>query len=252
MAGWAARIFSFSVYELDQWVSQQASQVLPGSRVLDVGAGSCRYRSLFAHCEYKTQDFKQHVGSTVGPLADRGIWKYGDIDYVSDAANIPVPDGAFDVILCTEVLEHVPEPIQVVRELGRILKSGGKLILSAPLTSGLHQEPFHFYGGYTPYWYQRFLGEAGFEHIEVTANGGFFKHYGQESQRFSALLDPRRVHGLARYFLLPFWLITLPWFRLVLPLACHWLDRLDTHRGFTVGYHVTAYKLQGRANSEGF
>ncbi len=32
--------------------------------------------------------------------------------------------------------------------------------------------------------------------------------------------------------------LTLPLFRLALPLACHWLDALDTHRGFTVGYHI--------------
>jgi hypothetical protein len=140
------------------------------------------------------------------------------------------------------VLEHVPEPIGVVYELARILCSGGKLLLTAPLGSGLHQEPYHYYGGYTPHWYYKFLADAGFTEIQITPNGGFFKHYGQESERFSSFIDPRRVSGFARYLLAPLWLSTLPWFRWVLPLASYYLDFLDTHKGFTVGYHVTAVR----------
>jgi SAM-dependent methyltransferase len=238
--GQLKKVFAFADFERDHWVAHIASKVKPDSRVLDVGAGPCRYRELFAHCDYKSQDFCQHEGSTVGSLADKGIWSYGDIDYVSDATAIPVEDASFDVILCTEVLEHVPEPSKVLLECGRILRNGGLLILSAPLTSGLHQEPHHYFGGFTPYWYERELKSAGFESIDVQPNGGFFKHYGQETQRFSALLDPRRTRGLARLVVTPFWLLTLPLFRVIMPLACHGLDRLDTHRGFTVGYHVTA------------
>ncbi len=238
---WLSVIFRFGDTERDRWVARQARSLPAGSRVLDVGAGPCRYRPLFAHCDYKTQDFMQHEGSTVGPLADKGQWGYGQIDYFSDVMQIPVTDGFFDAVLCTEVLEHVPEPIRVVRELSRILRGGGRLFLTAPLGSGLHQEPHHYYGGYTPYWYHRFLDEAGFEQITVTPNGGFFKHYGQESQRFSAWIDPRRVLRWG-ILLTPIWFLTLPWFRLILPIACYYLDRLDSHRGFSVGYHVTAVK----------
>ncbi len=244
-----AKIFAFGGYERHAWVAEQARQIPPGSRVLDVGAGSCRYRTLFAHCTYKTQDFKGHEGSEVGPLADKDYWQYGHIDYVSDATSIPVADGSFDAVLCTEVLEHVAEPIRVVHEFSRILRPGGRLLLTAPLGSGLHMEPNHHYGGYTPYWYHRFLGEAGFGEIVVQPNGGFFKHYGQESQRFSAWIDPRRTAGFSRILLAPLWLLTLPWFRLVLPVMCHHLDRLDSHRGFTVGYHVMAQKRAGDPSS---
>jgi SAM-dependent methyltransferase len=236
------KIFFFSAYEEDNWVKNQAAMIPAGSKVLDVGAGPCRFRPLFAHCDYRTQDFCQHEGSSLGPLADRGQWSYGKIDFICDASSIPIPDGSVDVVLCTQVLEHVPDPICVVKEIARILRGGGKLLLTAPLGCGLHQEPHHYYGGYTPYWYERFLTSAGFEDIVVTPNGGFFKHYGQESQRFSAMIDPRRVPMMSKFILAPIWLLTIPYHRLLLPLACHYLDRLDTHCGFTVGYHVTAVR----------
>ncbi len=232
-------IFAFNDYGRDAWVAAQAQRLPEGARILDVGAGPCRYRTLFSHCRYESQDFAQYKGSDRGPFSDRLQWSYGKIDYVSDATAIPVSAAAFDAVLCTEVLEHVPDPVGVVNELGRILKPGGRLLLTAPLGSGLHQEPYHFYGGYTPYWYQRFLPAAGFENIEVEANGGFFKHYAQESRRFSALLDPRRTKD--GWPVVPlFWFLTLPWFRVAMPLVCHYLDRFDRHRGFTVGYHVSA------------
>jgi SAM-dependent methyltransferase len=233
-------VFNFGVVERDRWVATLARALPSGSRVLDVGAGPARYRPLFSHCDYRTQDFCQHFGSSEGNLPEGDRWKYGQIDYVSDAESIPVPDAAFDAVICTEVLEHVPRPEKVVRELGRVLRSGGALIATAPLGSGLHQEPHHFYGGFTPYWYNRFLVEAGFKDIVVTPNGGFFKHYGQESQRFSALLDPRRLKAVPAVMMFPLWLLSLPLFRVALPIFCHLVDGLDKSRGFTVGYHVTA------------
>ncbi len=119
-------LLAFNQLLRDRWMTEQANQVPEGSRVLDVGAGSSPYRRLFAHCDYHTQDFAQ---LNAEQLRHGG---YGPIDYVSDATAIPVPDAGFDLVLCTEMLEHVPEPIRVIRELARILKPGGRLLLSAP------------------------------------------------------------------------------------------------------------------------
>ena len=150
MIQYIKRLMFFNLRCRDAWVKQQSGLIPPGSRVLDVGAGSCPYRVLFTHCDYRTHDFEQLKSEQL-----RGHQGYGRVDYVSDICAIPVPDASFDIALCTEVLEHVPDPIRAVREFGRILKPGGTLLLTAPLGSGLHQEPFHFYGGYTPHWYRR-------------------------------------------------------------------------------------------------
>ena len=146
-------------------------------------------------------------------------------------------------VLSTEMLEHVPDPVSVVREIARILRRDGTLILTAPLGSGIHQEPFHFYGGYTPYWYERFLGEAGFDRIEITPNGGFFRHFGQEALRFLRLSSPTRMGGVSGVLWAPFWIALLPLLGLVLPSIAPWLDRFDREQRFTVGYHVTARRV---------
>lgn len=234
----ASDLLAFNLRNRDRWIAEQAACVPAASKVLDVGAGSAPYRALFAHCDYKTQDFAQ---LREDQLRHRG---YAPIDVVSEANAIPVPDASFDVVICTEVLEHVPEPIAVVRELGRIVAPGGRLILTAPLGSGIHQEPYHFYGGYTPYWYQRFLQEAGFGSIAVTANAGTLRHVAQETIRFVRMTRP---FGFAAPWYvhlawLPFWLVLAPVLALGVPLAARLLDEFDREQRFTVGYHVTAIR----------
>jgi predicted O-linked N-acetylglucosamine transferase (SPINDLY family)/glycosyltransferase involved in cell wall biosynthesis/SAM-dependent methyltransferase len=186
-----AEIHDFNQLARDRWVRGKAQSVPAGSRVLDVGAGTCLYRPLFAHCDYKTHDFAQYEGVKHG-----GGTGYGNIDYVSDILAIPVPDASFDVILCTEVLEHVPEPIKVLAEIARILRPGGRAFVTAPLGSHLHQLPFHFYGGYTPEWYKRFGAACGLNPIEITPNGGFFKHLAQECARAAYMYSQQtNLHG---------------------------------------------------------
>ncbi|MDR3465415.1 MAG: class I SAM-dependent methyltransferase [Xanthobacteraceae bacterium] len=234
-------LLAFNLRNRDLWIAEQARAVPAGARVLDVGAGSAPYRKLFAHCDYKTQDFAQ--------LRDDQLRHggYATIDIFCEAHAIPVRDASFDVVLCTEMLEHVPEPIAVVRELGRILAPGGRLILTAPLGSGIHQEPYHFYGGYTPFWYRRFLAAAGFGEIVVTANAGTLRHVAQETIRFVRMTWPFGL-GAPWYVALawlPAWLVLAPVLALGVPLAARWLDRYDRAQRFTVGYHVTAVRGTG-------
>ncbi len=140
------------------------------------------------------------------------IGKYTPLDYKSDVTAIAVANESFDV--------------------------------AAPLASILHQEPYHFYGGYTPHWYRRFLPSVGLEVEHIEANGGFFRLFGQEAQRFSALIDPRRTaHTTWRWpGLVALWLVTLPFLRVLFPLLGAVLDRLGLERICTAGYHVAAVK----------
>ena len=142
------------------------------------------------------------------------------------------------------MLEHHPEPIKVVKELARILKPGGILLLTAPLGSGIHQEPFHFYGGYTPYWYKKFLSEAGFGQITIVANEGFYRFFAQESLRYLQVSAPWRIPAgfLVRVIWAPLWLLLLPFLGLLMPALGVLIDGWDQEKRFTVGYHVRAVR----------
>ncbi len=148
-----------------EWVRHQASLIPEGAKVLDIGAGQTLYREAFAHTKYVTQDFAQTPD-----------FEYGKIDIVSDINSIPLPDSSQDYILCSEVFEHIPEPLKALKEITRLLKPAGRLIFTAPLASGQHQAPYHFYGGYTRYWYQKFFTENKLAISSLQPNGGLNTH----------------------------------------------------------------------------
>ena len=225
----------FAEYEHSKWVERAAKQLPDGSKILDIGAGPCRFRDFFKHCEYKAHDFAKLEAKVFGT-------GYGQLDYISDILEIPVETDSFDAILCTQVLEHVPEPILAIKEFARILKPGGILLLTAPQRSGIHQAPYHYYGGYTKFWYEKFLAENGFEKLTIEPNGGFFKHYGEASQQFVAILFPAQgLKWWRRWFLFPIYLVA-KLYALLVGIACHYLDFLDEKKSMTVGYHVKAIK----------
>lgn len=229
-------LVNFNQRRRDEWVAGLARRLPPGTRILDVGAGPCRYRPFFSHCRYVAQDLAEYEGTPVGLLKEK--WEYGELDYVGDAASVPAEDDSFDAVLCTEVLEHVPEPIKVLKEIGRILRPGGWAFISAPLGSGLHQQPFHFYGGFTPHFYRRFLTQFGFRIVSIEPNGHFFRMLLQEMNRGISTVLSRRMY--------PPW-HPADWLCRVASShrVARWLSRLDDEipiEEFTVGYHVEAQK----------
>lgn len=109
----------------DNWVKEQLSLIPDGKRILDAGAGEWRYKPFCSHLKYVSQDFCQYSGQGDDHGLQTGKWDTSHLDIVSDIVAIPEPDASFDVILCMEVLEHIPKPEAAIKEFSRLLCPGG-------------------------------------------------------------------------------------------------------------------------------
>lgn len=181
----------------DEWVISKLKSIGGGQTLLDAGAGEQRYRKYCTHLQYKSQDFCQYDGvNGDGRGMKNEYWDTSNIDIVSDIINIPVKDATFDNILCTEVLEHIPQPEAAIKEFGRILKSGGRLLLTAPFNSYTHMAPYHYCDGFNIYWYKYWLPKYGFAIKEMKASGNFFSKMEQDIWILEDLA-PKYGYGLS-------------------------------------------------------
>lgn len=164
----------------NKWIKKQLDEIPKGSKILDAGAGEQFWKPYCDHLIYVSQDFCQYNGKSNDIGLQSREWKYHQIDIVSDITDIPVADNSFDAVLCTEVLEHVPNPNAALKELIRVIKRGGRLILTAPFCSLTHMAPYHFCSGFNIYWFENALNENGARIIASKRNGNYYEWLRQE------------------------------------------------------------------------
>ena len=169
------------------WLREMLSRLPQGLRILDAGAGELANKELCAHLRYVSQDFGRYEGSGDGTGLQTGLWDTSRVDILCDISAIPEPDGAFDAILCSEVLEHLPDPLAALDEFVRLLKPSGTLILTAPFASLVHFAPYHFCTGFSRYWYEHHLPARGIRIEELSPNGDWFAYCGQELARLGRM-----------------------------------------------------------------
>lgn len=165
------------------WLERKLNELSPGARILDAGAGEQRFKGLCSHLHYVAQDFAQYDGQGNTRGLQTGTWDQTRLDIVSDISQIPEADASFDAVMCVEVFEHLPAPLLAIREFSRLLKPGGRLILTAPFCSLTHFAPYHFYTGFNRYFFEKHLSENGFAIEELVENGNFFEYVAQEVRR---------------------------------------------------------------------
>jgi SAM-dependent methyltransferase len=144
------------------------------------------------------------------------------VDVLCPADAIPLPDQSFDVVLCTQTIEHIANFPGVLREAYRLLRPGGLFFLSAPMYWHLHEEPYDFFR-FTKYGLQVGLEQAGFDVEQVEPNGG----------KWSLL-------GLALLHTLPPRLTGWRWFTGFTNSLFLWLDQRQFDAVNTSNYFVTA------------
>jgi len=171
----------------EAWLETTLKRLTPGSRILDAGAGELKYKKFCQHLKYVSQDFAQYDGTGNGVGLQTKTWDQTRLDIVSDIASIPEPDGSFDAIMCIEVLEHIPYPVDAIRELTRLLRPGGDLIVTAPFCSLTHFAPYFYQTGYSRYFYEYWLADLGYEILDMQFNGNYFEYLAQELHRLPSI-----------------------------------------------------------------
>lgn len=122
--------------------------------LLDVGCGVKPYRCLFNSPRYIGLDIDSEL------TRKRGI---ADVFY--DGAHFPLRDGEFESVLCNQVLEHVFTPDAFLQEVHRVMRPGGKLLLTVPFLWDEHEQPFD-YARYSSFGLRALLERNGFRIIE--------------------------------------------------------------------------------------
>jgi len=142
--------------------------------LLDLGCGGKPYYDLFAN------RIMGYLGLDYPPthLAVEEVARVAMADVYGDGAHLPLRSEIVDTVLCTQTLEHVPEPWTVMDEIARVLRPGGHLILTVPLEWGLHGEPYDFYR-YTMYGLRHLAERSGLVVKYIRPRGGFWALTGQ-------------------------------------------------------------------------
>jgi SAM-dependent methyltransferase len=142
---------------LAAWLERQA-RIGEGYRVLDVGCGPKPYYPFFAGRA------SEYIGVDVveNPVAElRG-----------SVESLPVEDGSFDLVLCTQVLEHCDDPAQAVRELRRVTAPGGRVLASTHGVQWYHPSPVDYWRWTHEGLRRLFTTNADWSELEVEPSGG--------------------------------------------------------------------------------
>lgn len=232
MPGWLRTRIEVNWYESLRLLEQAKEQIPAGARVLDAGSGEGRYKDFFDHTNYIGLDL------AVGDAA----WDYTGLDTVGDLRELPFSNDSFDAAICVQTLEHVNDPFQVISEIGRVLKPGGRFYLSAPMAWHQHQKPHDFFR-YTSFGFKHLLELSGMRITEIRPMGGYFWFLSYNLQMLHYYLFPRLTARWQWWVQLPYQIVTQTLFFIMLPILLFYLDRIDQVKDHTLGWVCIAEKI---------
>jgi SAM-dependent methyltransferase len=107
----------------------------PGHRILEVGCGGGHVLRMFPQCILTGVD----VSGEMIAKARRNLDGYPVRLLKGELGELDLPEGGFDRIVCSEVLEHVVHPEELVESMGRLLAPGGRAVITIPNDALIHR-----------------------------------------------------------------------------------------------------------------
>lgn len=157
--------------------------------VLDFGGGEMPYRGVAEARSWRSLEYAPSLGGPdLNGLARQSRLARDHLYY--DGHTIPLPDNAVDTVLATEVLEHVFNLEQILAELHRVLKPGGRLVATLPFAMYEHEVP-HDFARYTSFAVRDRLERTGFvveslEKLSACSKSGCRWQHGSGGRRRGA------------------------------------------------------------------
>jgi 2-polyprenyl-3-methyl-5-hydroxy-6-metoxy-1,4-benzoquinol methylase len=160
----------------------------PGTNFLDLGAGLSPFRPFIETNggRYFSQDFSSYIPNAEEFGLQNKDWNYPSHDYVCDIADFE-PGYLFDNLICTEVLEHVADPIAVLQKISQIVMPDARVIITVPMLSLVHQAPHFYSAGLSTFWFKKWAPTFGLQINEIVISGNF-----------ADLLDQEILRGLSQ------------------------------------------------------
>lgn len=214
----------------------------PGAVVFDIGCGDKPFAS----------DVRGLGCTYIGVDIADGFYKEKP-DLIGTATDVPAADEVADVIISSQVLEHLENPVSALEEAHRLLKPGGVLLCSFPFLYPIHAPPYD-YGRYTRFFISRAAERLGYEVLSEEAFAGYWRLCGMAFALYAQSFNrgPLKHTGI-----IPAVIAMQQWFcvgmhgleRLVVRLAGK--DRSKFHQNWPVNYVFALGKLQEQVPKSG-
>ncbi len=158
-------MFSFNYHNVSRIIKdiKESAHLFKGVLV-DIGAGRSPYYNLFSVDQYIAVD----LPGSLPQGEQRNITQM-----VGNVLELPLNDSSCDCAVSMQVLEHVPDTDKALKEIYRIMKENGTVLISVPHISPIHLEP-HDYYRFTPIGMAHLLKKNGFSIVTVKQQGGLF------------------------------------------------------------------------------
>lgn len=199
------------------------SKTITSKKILDLGCGSKPYSALFAGNDY--------IGIDVHDSGHKNSSKDNDVFF--DGKNIPFANSSFDIVICTQVLEHAQDPEILIHEASRVLKSGGIFYVTCPMVWQEHEIPYDF-RRYTQYGLRSILENKNLKVEKIVSTNGVFSTSGQLLSSF--LFEIVGKNLLFRIIMAISFCFFIQLFSII-------FDFLFRYKGINLDYVVTAKKI---------